>query len=551
MKLTILLLFLSILTFGQIRYSPPRTLYNVRTIVTPGTQPLLSDASAASIVCYGDSCVYGKVNGQQIPLLVCYPYSPGQKKLILDRSTRPKAKYSTVKKQYNVITNSIPGNLPLLIEAKYANDVFYNDYDSLVYAKRNGQIDTIAVCFKYAAIPVSEYPALATRYYISPTGSDGFTTAQAHNVTTPLKSITKAWAVAVAGDTIMVKGGTYTMTTGINLVNKSGAVVILAYNGVPVFDYSAATLTASTTALHIRNVNNLTIKGLRITGMAQRPGGSTHYGIRLYDNVQNCRFENITTDHIGGTGLVIAGNSSGNVVYNCDSYYNSDPYAETPYGSGDGFQSAGTGSNTFRGCRAWNNSDDGFDFRLVNGLVTIDSCWAVHNGYIPGAETTGGNGEGFKLGPKGLTPSTTATLRVVTRCISSHNRTAGYFSPTEGYYTMYLTLYNNVAHHNGGNGFRFVDAGMVATMKNNIAYENTISIASNPNTNNSWNIGTVSDSDFKSLDYTEMLRARQSNGRLPVVDYMFPVSGSMLIDSGVDVGLPFNGVKPDVGAFEY
>ena len=39
-------------------------------------------------------------------------------------------------------------------------------------------------------------------------------------------------------------------------------------------------------------------------------------------------------------------------------------------------------------------------------------------------------------------------------------------------------------------------------------------------------------------------------GGLPDNDFVKIASGSDLIDAGIDVGLPFNGVAPDIGAHE-
>jgi len=44
---------------------------------------------------------------------------------------------------------------------------------------------------------------------------------------------------------------------------------------------------------------------------------------------------------------------------------------------------------------------------------------------------------------------------------------------------------------------------------------------------------------------------RNSDGSLPNIDFMKLVSGSDLIDKGIDVELPFNGIAPDLGAFEF
>jgi pectate lyase len=56
--------------------------------------------------------------------------------------------------------------------------------------------------------------------------------------------------------------------------------------------------------------------------------------------------------------------------------------------------------------------------------------------------------------------------------------------------------------------------------------------------------------DFLSLDEGELFRPRQADGDLPSIGFMYPTTGNALIDAGVDVGLPFRGSKPDLGAFD-
>jgi pectate lyase len=73
----------------------------------------------------------------------------------------------------------------------------------------------------------------------------------------------------------------------------------------------------------------------------------------------------------------------------------------------------------------------------------------------------------------------------------------------------------------------------------------------NDSANNSFTLGLKpTDKDFLSLDEKELLQPRQSDGAFPAVTFMHLTEGSALIDSGVDVGLPFHGAKPDLGAFE-
>ncbi|MBL0135867.1 MAG: cadherin repeat domain-containing protein [Chitinophagaceae bacterium] len=50
---------------------------------------------------------------------------------------------------------------------------------------------------------------------------------------------------------------------------------------------------------------------------------------------------------------------------------------------------------------------------------------------------------------------------------------------------------------------------------------------------------------------TGLDNARQTDGSLPVIPFMHLASGSDLIDAGINVGIPYNGTAPDLGAFEF
>ncbi|MGD9171940.1 MAG: DUF4990 domain-containing protein, partial [Candidatus Thiodiazotropha sp.] len=68
---------------------------------------------------------------------------------------------------------------------------------------------------------------------------------------------------------------------------------------------------------------------------------------------------------------------------------------------------------------------------------------------------------------------------------------------------------------------------------------------------NSWQDGrSAEESDFVSMDIDELLKPRKADGSLPDIKYFKLVDDSELIDAGVDVGLPYNGSAPDIGAFE-
>ncbi len=61
---------------------------------------------------------------------------------------------------------------------------------------------------------------------------------------------------------------------------------------------------------------------------------------------------------------------------------------------------------------------------------------------------------------------------------------------------------------------------------------------------------TITTDDFLSLDEAELIKPRQANGDLPDVPFLRLAPGSSAIDRGVDLGRPFKGASPDLGAFE-
>ncbi len=79
--------------------------------------------------------------------------------------------------------------------------------------------------------------------------------------------------------------------------------------------------------------------------------------------------------------------------------------------------------------------------------------------------------------------------------------------------------------------------------------------------NNSWNwvdgypgyeeAFKLTDSHFQSLDVNQLTASRKADGSLPDVTFGHLATGSPLINAGINVGLPYNGTAPDIGAFEY
>src|SRR3954452_13979849 len=82
-------------------------------------------------------------------------------------------------------------------------------------------------------------PASAATYYVATTGSDSSTTG---SQAAPYATIPKAIGKAVAGDSIFVRGGTYSISSTISIAKAGSAAnpyTLQAFAGeIPVLDFS-------------------------------------------------------------------------------------------------------------------------------------------------------------------------------------------------------------------------------------------------------------------------------------------------------------------------
>jgi len=385
----------------------------------------------------------------------------------------------------------------------------------------------------------------AQPYYVAATGSD----SNSGTLTAPFKTITKAVSVVKAGETIYVRGGTYNLTATITL-GKSGTedsrISLLAYPSErPVLDFSAQTLGSSNRGMVVTG-NWWHIRGIDITGAGDNgmliSGGSNNL-------IDQCNFYRNRD-----SGLQIDNGASDNQVRNSDSYFNADP---PDYGDADGFApklTAGSG-NHFYGCRAWRNSDDGWDgyLRGANDIsTTVESCWAFENGYLEDGTDAGAsaNGNGFKMG--GSDDKTLAHNFTLINCLAFGNKAKGFDQNSN---RGSMTLYNCTGHGNLVANYRIkteLDAGKTLILRNCAELGGTVELAAFAvQEKNSWlpPFATTA-ADFRSTDPAGATGPRKSDGSLPHIEYMHLAAGSDLIDAGVDTGLPFAGTAPDLGCFE-
>ena len=430
----------------------------------------------------------------------------------------------------------------------------------------------------------------AATYYASPNGiGDG------SSYFSPTTFSAGVALLSQPGDTLYLLEGTYFFTDKFS-INKQGSkskyIVIAGYPGDKVtldfhkVAYGTRGITVHANSLYVH------IKDLAIAYSGKN---------NLYNEGSYCLFENLDIYGSADTGCQMK-KGGNNLIINVDSHDNFDYKTMSGStanfgGNADGFadkQFTGAG-NHYIGCRAWNNSDDGWDFfqRVSTSNTIIENCVCYQNG-MPyydmsqnpralgvdkpwfdskvGTQMTDrygniititldrypcqGNGNGFKMGGAGKNPDGTAAPTnhkiLIHHCLAVANNARGFDQNNNGG-TMWV--YNNTGYDNGYN-FGFTTAYGTNYMQNNVSLSgknadqpNSKTVAANDH--NTWNSGfACSSADFQSLDTTQILAPRAADNSLAEGTCLRLVAGSNLIDAGIDVNLGYNGYAPDLGCYE-
>jgi hypothetical protein len=396
--------------------------------------------------------------------------------------------------------------------------------------------------------------ARAADFYVSVDGAD----ANPGTLEQPFQSVKRAEQAAAPGDTVYIRGGVYRFSGSASAVGlsltKSGAserpIRYFAYRDeTPIFDLFELKPEERITGLDVR-CNWVHVRGLEVRGVRQVIVGDS-WGVRVRGD--HNVIERLNVHDNQAPGIFIASGTA-NLVLNCDSHHNYDPLEQGGNADGFGCHSTG-GDNILRGCRAWDNSDDGFDFINAPGTCIAESSWAFRNGFVPDTDMAVGNGAGFKAGGFGNPPNVPASgvpRHVVRKSIAFGNRSQGFYA---NHHPGGIDFLNNTAFDNPSNyDMRVTGGTSTHKLRNNIAAGSGRAIVNfngGSDEVNSWTLPVqVSAADFSSLDQLLAVMPRHADGSLPDLTLARLTPDSDLIDRGEDVGLPFSGKAPDLGARE-
>lgn len=455
-----------------------------------------------------------------------------------------------------------------------------------------------AIAVVLLTVPASAQDTSPT-YYVSPTGSDTASGSLAH----PWRTIGKANATIKAGETVVLRAGTYHERIEPNRSGREGALI--TYRG---YKNEKAIITGGGDhgALLVK-IDYITIDGIVFDGEDRIKGGVSIDDHADHITVRNCRiFNHRRASNTGGYGLRVGRKGASHLlVENCKIYRNGTTNPKRQEGgnvridgaadhivirgcdiyeaySEDGLHMGAFGvveDVLVEDCRFWNCKEDAIDIKRVE-RVTIRNCefWG-HRKSVTG-------------GGAGVNIHQSATDVLVDRCRSwdnmrgigiAYNLKSGKWPPTQRITVRRCVLFendvgllvvggmprkpvqgkcrdiqvhNNVFYANRNCGLELYahKGGDVVgvDVKNNVFLKNEkVDFSMNRGVKKvSLERNCFADGRRVPAEDRHALRVDPKFKDVKNKDFTL-TPNSPLKDKGVDVGLPFTGQAPDIGAFEY
>ncbi|MBO7467164.1 MAG: right-handed parallel beta-helix repeat-containing protein [Bacteroidaceae bacterium] len=475
----------------------------------------------------------------------------------------------------SLIETSFTVDIPLLPNTTYYLRAFATNSAGTGYSKQQA--------FTTGDIELPQYAHKV--FYVSPEGDDATADGTEGH---PFYHVSRVVDKVAPGDTIFMLAGTYHYTERINIGNSgkknSGRIALFARGGRVVLDCSGMTYDESNQAIRI-TASYWHIYGLDIVGAGDngiliernKPSGGNYDSVKdLTEQAHDNIIENCSFFRCGDTGLQIKNLGAYNKIINCDSYFNRDDSD----GDADGFAvklSHGEG-NYFFGCRAWNNSDDGWDgfIRKEGGFpdditTTLEECWAFNNGFLEDGNEGKGNGNGFKMGS-----DEGRNNMIFNRCLAFNNLQKN-FDQNHNTGNMILNNCTSYSAKYTANKSHFTyRLDEPVAQGHEIVLHNCVAISDGESDRNKsayapYSVGTVTQvtsnlntlpADYQTIDPSEATAPRSADGTLPKMAFMHIAEGNTkLIDAGSEVvpyegesrfsqGISYCGAAPDLGCFE-
>lgn len=439
--------------------------------------------------------------------------------------------------------------------------------------------------------------SMATNYYAAPGASgDGKSTE------TPGDLNDLASKTIAGGDSLFLLDGVYYITATVDVKKEAGTAEKMTFVGAypgthPIIDGYKMAYNNNGQSNGIRT----RVAYVHLYGITVRYAGFKGFLIGgNFNKIENCTAQaNVDS----GFGVK---NASDCTFINCDAFDNFDYQlggTSSPDfgGNADGFcdkQFTDRG-NTYINCRAWNNSDDGWDLykRGTTSPIVLINCICYNNSpeyydftdnprlvtdkswfdSVEGKTMTtskghvdtwyrsqyynNGNKNGFKIGGAGV-----ATDVTMYRCLAVANTVKGF---DQNYTQGDVKLYNCTGYDNKNN-YHFGSAEMRSLdIRNSISYysheadenpknewwKDIITTGNYTHSSNSWDKAgmTPTDGDFLSVDPTLAASERLADGTLNINTLLCLAPDSKFIDAGeiIDGYDDYKGDKPDLGWKEY
>jgi len=344
------------------------------------------------------------------------------------------------------------------------------------------------------------------------------------SVENAFKTFEKALSMLQGSDIVYFRGGTYVLGTDRPNITSEQSGTATAYTQLLAYNNEKVIIDA-------HNVSNY--GGLNDNALRFRAGAcyvkiegiefskANGYGVCLTDDAHDIEFNNCKFYENGDCGIYGTTNLIGISLINCDAYRNYDVDYHGTNADGFGFKYvAETGYVTFKGCRAWQNSDDGWDLYKSDATFSFEDCWAYDQGENLWNDTDfKGDGNGFKFG-SGASKITAENCLAWGNGVTNKNGDGFNMNGNVGE----VDISCSVSYNNARNNYNFYTPSGESSSTIFYYISNSVNYVSNHDnyqcvevTNCSWYPESIQIqvADWKSLDDTYAKGVRFEDGALP------------------------------------